>query len=111
MADYLRIAPKLSVAMGPHVTGLLKAGADAVLDFPANTVAMRAWMNGVAEAAEAPHLLHLLDVPDEICRGRLRRRNAEGGHDFTATDARFDAITALFQPPAPDQGLNVVVES
>ena len=111
VADYLRIHPKLCAAMGPHVSELLKAGVDVVLDFPANTVAMRAWMKGIAEAAGAPHMLHLLDVPDETCRERLRQRNEAGDHDFAATDAQFEAITALFQPPGPDEGLNLVTRS
>jgi predicted kinase len=106
--DYLRLAPKLNAAIGPHVVDLLRAGMDVVLDFPANTVRMRAWMKGLAEAAGAPHVLHLLDVPDEECRARLRQRNAQGAHDFAASDAQFDQITALFQPPAPEEGLNVV---
>ena len=108
VADYLRVLPKLSAAMGPHVTDLLKAGVDVVLDFPANTARMRAWMKGLADAAGAPHVLHLLDVPDALCRARLRRRNAEGAHDFAATDEQFDQITSLFEPPAPAEGLNVV---
>jgi len=108
VADYLRIVPKLCAAMGPHVSDLLEAGVDVVLDFPANTVGMRVWMTRIAAAAGAPHVLHLLDVPDEICRERLRRRNQAGGHDFAATDDQFDAITAFFEPPGPDEGLNVV---
>jgi predicted kinase len=107
VADYLRVLPKLCAAMGPHVTELLKAGVDVVLDFPANTAKMRAWMKGLAEAAGGPHVLHLLDVPDEECRARLRRRNAEGKHDFAASDAQFDEITSYFQPPAAEEGLNV----
>lgn len=109
VADYLRVVPKLSAAIGPHVTDLLKAGVDVVLDFPANTARMRAWMKGLADAAGAPHVLHLIDVPDEVCRDRLRRRNAEGRHDFAASDAQFDEISAYFQPPAAEEGLNVVI--
>jgi predicted kinase len=80
-----------------------------VLDYPANTVATRAWMKGVAEAAGAPHLLHLLDVPDELCRARLHRRNADGGHDFAPNDDDFDLITSYFQPPTGAEGFNVEV--
>jgi predicted kinase len=109
VADYLRVLPKLCAAIGPHVTDLLKAEIDVVLDFPANTAKMRAWMKGLAEAANAAHVLHLLDVPDEECRARLRRRNAEGKHDFAASDAQFDQITSYFQPPGPEEGLNIVV--
>ena len=108
VADYLRVLPKLCAAIGPHVTDLLKAEVDVVLDFPANTARMRAWMKGLADAAGAPHVLHLLEVPDEECRARLRRRNAEGKHDFAASDAQFDEISAYFQPPAAEEGLNVV---
>jgi len=108
VADYLRVLPKLCAAIGPHVSDLLQAGVDVVLDFPANTPRMRAWMKGVADDAGAPHVVHLLDLPDEICRARLRRRNAEGTHDFSASDTQFDEITAYFQPPQPGEGLNVV---
>jgi predicted kinase len=111
VADYVRVAAKLRSAIGPHVVDLLKAGLDVVLDFPANTVATRAWMKGLAEAAGAAHRLHWLDVPDEVCRERLRRRNAAGEHEFAATDAQFDLITRYFQPPGPEEGLEVVREA
>ena len=108
IADYVRVARKLRAAMGPHVVDLLKTGIDVVLDFPANTVTTRAWMKGIAEEAGAAHLLHWLDVPEALCRERLRRRNVEGNHDFSATDAEFDAITSYFQPPAEEEGLHIV---
>jgi hypothetical protein len=53
--------------------------------------------------------LHWLDVPDEICRARLRVRNAAGEHEFAATDAQFDQITAYFVPPTAGEGLQIVV--
>lgn len=110
VADYLRIAPKLNSAMGPLVTDLLAAGLDVILDFPANTAATRAWWKSAADKAGAKPLLHWLDRPDRLCRERLRRRNAEGGHDFAATDEQFDLITAYFEPPAPEEGLEVIRE-
>ncbi|HYI64938.1 MAG TPA: ATP-binding protein [Allosphingosinicella sp.] len=109
VADFLRLSPKLRAAMGPHVADLLKAGVDVVLDFPANTVALRAWMKAIADEAGAAHVLNWLDVPDEVCRERLRRRNAEGGHDFAASDEQFDLITSYFQPPAAAEGMEVVM--
>jgi predicted kinase len=110
VADYVRVSAKLRLAMGPHVADLLKAGLDVVLDFPANTVATRAWMKGVAESAGAAHRLHWLDVPDEVCRERLRRRNAQGRHEFAASDSDFDLIARYFQPPRPEEGLEIVRE-
>jgi predicted kinase len=54
-------------------------------------------------------VLHWLDVPDEVCRERLHRRNAEGTHDFAGvSDVQFDLITSRFEPPAPEEGLEVV---
>ncbi|MDB5693940.1 MAG: hypothetical protein JWO81_3003 [Alphaproteobacteria bacterium] len=110
VADYVRVAAKLRGPMGEHVADLLKAGVDVVLDFLANTEAIRAWMKGIADAAGARPVLHWLDVPDEICRKRLRARNAEGRHDFAATDAQFDLITSRFQPPDSAEGLEIVRE-
>jgi predicted kinase len=110
VADYLRVAPRLNSAMGPLVTDLLAAGLDVVLDFPANTVRTRAWWKAAADAAGAAHRLHWLDVQDEICRERLRRRNAAGEHEFAASDEQFDAITAYFEAPGKAEGLVVVRE-
>lgn len=110
VADYLRVAPRLNSAIGPLVTDLLAAGLDVVLDFPANTVRTRAWWKRSADAAGAAHRLHWIDVPDPVCRERLRRRNAEGGHDFAASDEQFDQITAYFEPPDPGEGLDLVRE-
>ena len=108
VADYVRVAPLLNAAIGPHVTDVLKAGLDVVLDFPANTRAARAFWRDVAEAAQARTMLHFIDLPDDVCRERLRRRNEVGGHEFAASDAQFDQITAYFQPPEADEGLSIV---
>ena len=111
VADYVRVAGKLRGPMGAHVADLLRAGVDVVLDFPANTRATRAWMKSVADEARARAILHWLDVPDETCRARLRARNEDGVHDFAGvTDAQFDQISAYFQPPETDEGLEVVRE-
>ena len=107
VADYIRLAPRLRAAMGPHVTELLRAGLSVVLDFPANTRANRAWMKGIYEAAGADHLLHFLDQPDEICRARLRERNAAGEHEFAANDAQFDEITRYFEAPDEAEGIRI----
>src|SRR4051794_8037583 len=104
LADYVRNSSRLRGVMGPHVVALLRAGVSAVLDFPANTLASRAWMRGLFEAAGAAHQLHYLDVPDEICKTRLRARNEEGRHAFTVTDEEFDLFTSYFVAPTPKEG-------
>jgi len=107
--DYTRYSRRLRAAMGPHVVDILKAGLSVVLDFQANTVATRQWMRGIFESAGAAHRLHVLDVPDEICRVRLHQRNAAGTHEFAATDAEFDIITSYFVPPSETEGFETVV--
>lgn len=108
VADYVRCSARLRNAIGPHVAALLRAGLSVVLDFPANTPAYRAWMRGIFEAASSAHQLHYLDVPDDVCRARLRARNDADTHEFAATDAQFDLITRHFAAPAPEEGFDIV---
>ncbi|WP_418125252.1 AAA family ATPase [Variovorax sp. 160MFSha2.1] len=108
LPDYVRRAGRLKKAMAEHVVALLGAGVSVVLDFPANTVASRQWMRGIFEAAGTAHVLHFLDVPDEVCKARLRARNASGMHPFETTDAQFDLIGSHFAAPSPEEGFDVV---
>jgi predicted kinase len=108
--DYVRCSAKLRAAIAPHLVALLKAGVSVVLDFHANTVRSRAWMRGLFEEAGAAHQLHFLDLPDEVCRARLRARNASGAHEFRASDEEFDLVTSYFVPPDASEGFNVVRE-
>lgn len=105
--DYARNSSRLREAMGDHVVELLRAGLSVVLDFPANTPASRRWMRSLFERAGAFHRLHFLDVPDEVCKARLRARNALGTHAFNTSDAEFDLFTRYFVPPSADEGFAV----
>ncbi|MFH0133344.1 AAA family ATPase [Variovorax sp. VaC1] len=108
LPDYVRTSGRLKQAMAGHVSALLAAGVSVVLDFPANTVSNRAWARGIFEAAGAAHQLHFLDVPDAVCKQRLRARNASGEHPFETSDAQFDLITSHFVAPSKDEGFHVV---
>src|SRR6478752_663239 len=105
--DYVRNSRRLREVMGDHIVTLLQAGLSVVLDFPANTPASRQWMRSLFERAGASHQLHFLDVPDDVCKTRLRARNAAGTHAFNATDAEFDLFTSYFVPPSPDEGFDI----
>lgn len=72
------------------------------------TVATRARMRGLCERAGAAHVLHLLDVPDEVCKARLRARNAACDHPFETSNAEFDQISRHFVAPTADEGFTVV---
>jgi len=109
VADYARYSARLRNAMGGHVETLLKAGLSVVLDFPANTPANRRWMRSLFENAGTDHRLHFLDTPEEVCKVRLRQRNASGAHDFVVNDAEFAAITRYFVPPSEQEGFETTV--
>lgn len=109
IGDYVRYSARLRTAISPHIVALLRSGLTVVLDFPANTVATRAWMRGLFEAADCEHRLHLLDVPDDICLRRLRERAAKGDHPFAITEAEFAQITRHFVAPAESEGFEIVL--
>lgn len=106
--DYVFYSAKLKSAIKPHAISLLGAGVNVVLDFPANTLASRQWMMSIVKESSAPHLLHYLSVDDEICKARLRQRNAAGDHDFAATDEQFALITRYFVEPTEQEGFRIV---
>ena len=78
--DFARLSARLRDAMAPHVVEILRQDLSVVLDFPANTVKWRSWMRCLIAEANVAHELHLLDVPDAICKERLRQRNESGHH-------------------------------
>ena len=108
LEDYRVYSARLRAAMGPHVVAVLKAGLSVVLDFPANTVASRRWMRGIADEARCEAVLHVLDPPDAVCLARLRARNAGGEHPFQTSDADFEAFSRHFARPTADEGFEVV---
>jgi predicted kinase len=109
--DYGRLSARLRAAMGPHVVAILRQGLSVALDFPANTPGNRNWMRSLMTQAEAAHELHWLDIPDAVCKQRLRERNERGEHPFQVTDAEYDQFTRYFVPPGPDEGFNVIVHT
>ena len=107
--DYLRCSARLNAALTPLIASLLSRGISVVLDFPGNTTKQRAWFRQLFEAAGVEHELHFIDAPDDVCKRQLRERSAglPAGTPWT-TEAEFDAITVYFQPPAVDEGFNVI---
>lgn len=107
LKDYVRCSAKLRGVVGPHVISMLKAGVSVVFDFPANTRDQRRWLKAIAEAASVPHILHFLDVADEVCLSRLHARNAAGDHPFAVTEEQFWIVTNHFEAPVADEGFTV----
>ena len=109
IGDYVRCTTKLRMIMAPHVVAVLKSGVSVILDFQANTVDARKWMRGILEQTDSSHVLHVLDVPDDVCLARLRARNAQGDHPFSVTEEQFWQISSHFVPPSPDEMFNIVL--
>ncbi len=108
IADYLLHARRLGETLGPLVVAMLQAGTSVVLDFPANTLAQRAWLRSLADQAQVSHRLHWLNVNEDICRDRLHVRNNQGEHPFATSDEQFELICSHFVPPQADEQLNIV---
>jgi len=109
--DFARLSGRLRDAMGPHVVDILRHDLSVVLDFPANTVKWRSWMRSLIDKADVAHELHVLDVPDAICKQRLRQRNAEGEHPYEVSEETYELFMSYFVPPRPDEGFNIVTHT
>ena len=107
--DYDRVSERLHTAMAPHIVDILRQGLSVVLDFPANTVEQRRWMRSLIDQTGVAHELHLLDVPDAVCKERLAKRNASGEHPFQVSEAEYDLFTSYFEPPRPEENFNIVL--
>ena len=109
IADYVKYAARLKTIMQSHVISLLSHEISVVMDFPANTVDQRQWFRDLYQTADVAHVLHFLDVSNEVCKQQLRERSREKikGSTFT-TDAEFEAITKYFQAPSNNEGFNMV---
>lgn len=106
--DYIRCSKKLKTALTPHILQLLASDLTVILDFPGNTPGQREWMRSLIDQAGCPHTLHVLGVPDAVCKARLRVRNSADGNPFKLTEEQFDVVASYFSYPDEEEGFNVV---
>jgi predicted kinase len=108
--DFTKRSSQLRNALAPQIAALLSKGVSVVLDFPANTQSQRAWFRELFESAGVPHELHFIDVSDALCKRQLASRSQHLPPDTKwTTEDEFDTITAYFQPPADNEGFNVIL--
>jgi len=108
--DYIAYARRLKAVIGPHVLQLLHSGVSVVLDFPANVPAQRAWFRSLLDQAGVEHVMHFVDTPHARCIEQLHQRNREQPPGSVPMSVeQFEAISALFVPPAPEEGFTVRV--
>ena len=68
-------------------------------------------MRSLIDQSGAAHELHVLDVPDTICKQRLRERNTGGKHPLQVSEEEYDLIASYFVPPEPSEGFSVIVHT
>jgi predicted kinase len=111
LGDFARYSKRLRAALAPHAKRLLQLGMPIVLDFAGNTPKERAWVRSIFESADADHVLHCIVASDELCKARLRLRNAtkpEGLYYGSVTEDRFEEVTRYFVPPSDQEEFNVI---
>ena len=112
--DYLKWSRRCRGVMGPLIVDMLQNGCSVVLDFAGNTARERKWVRTLFEEAGAPHVLHVLEVSEEVCLQRLALRNEtkpEGLYFATTSEEQFREISRWFEAPAVDEGFHLVVHS
>jgi len=111
LAAFVKYSTRLQSVLTPHIVALLTKGVSVVLDFAANTRRQRAWFRQLIEMSGSDHELHFIVACDELCKRQLRQRSQELGLPSGAkwtTEADFEEVTAYFDPPAVDEGFNVI---
>ncbi len=92
-----------------HIQSLLSHGVSVVLDFPGNTINQRSWFREMIEGVNVPHVLHFVDISDDVCKQQLKERSKEVpvGTPFTSAE-EFDEITKYFEAPSKKEGFNII---
>jgi predicted kinase len=111
LEDYREVSGRCQKLLAKLVPDLLRQGVEVVLDFAANTVARRAWVRSLFEAAGADHALYWIDATDAECLDNIHRRNDEqppGVYFGPVSDELFHAVTPHVVPPAPEEGFRVL---
>ena len=110
--EHFSASSKLRSLIAPLSIELLRLGVSVVFDFAGNTAGCRRWVRSVFEAADADHVLHVIDATDDQCLSNIHRRNQEqppGVYWGHVSDETFHEVTAYFEPPNPAEGFRIRV--
>ena len=109
LAGYVKYSSRVRSALAPHIVSLLAMGVSVVLDFPGNTRTQRAWFRRLIDETGAAHELHFVDASNALCLRQLADRRSGLPQDSRwSSDAAFQEVTAYFEPPADDEGFNII---
>jgi len=91
---------------------LLRRGADVILDDGFFLSHDRRQHVALARELGAGATIHFIDTPVEILRARLAARNCNpGDYHFEIAPELLDGIVRFFEPPAADEGADLIVIS
>lgn len=109
IASYVQYSARLKSILAEHILTILTHGTSVVLDFPGNTIKQRSWLRNLYRVDGVSHIMHYVDMTDEVCKRQLKKRskNKPEGTAFTS-DSEFDTITNFFQPPSENEGFNII---
>ncbi len=106
--DYLRFSSQIKPLFKAHIQAMLCAGANVVLDFPANTLHQRQWFKSIYTEVGAPHVLVYLAVDDITCLKQIaRRRREQPEREKFDTEAMFYHVSQFFEAPYDEEGFNI----
>jgi len=108
LEDYAKCSQRLREVLTSHILQLAKCNINLVLDFPANTLNQRAWFKEMLGSAGVEYELHFLDVSDDTCKSRLKKRNESGLHAFQTSEHEFDIFTRHFVKPTENEGFKII---
>jgi predicted kinase len=110
LEQYVAASRRVRALIGPMAARILRLETSVVFDFAANTVRDRAWVRSIFESAGADHTLHVLDVPDEECRRRVRERNSTKPAGLYFGDVSDEIVTQVLPhivPPDRAEGFRI----
>ncbi len=110
LAQFVEASGRVRRVIAPLATQSLQLGVSVVFDFAGNTPHHRAWVRQIFEAANADHVLHVLDVPDDECKRRVRERNLTrpaGLYFGDVGEAVVDQVVQHITLPADHEGFNL----
>jgi predicted kinase len=109
--EFQTASSKCRKLIRPLAIELLRLDVSVVFDFAGNTIKGRQWVRSIFEAAQADHVLHVIEASDAECLANIHRRNDEkppGIYWGQVSDETFHAVTAYFAPSQPEEGFLVL---
>jgi adenylate kinase family enzyme len=106
--DYLEKSRLVRPFVKSLIQSILCAGANVVMDFPANTVSQRKWFRVTTDEIAAPLELIYLNTEEALCLKRvLERRKELPERAIFDNEDTFRQVTAFFEEPSEAEGIKI----